>query len=654
VQLFTDLWNSFSLSDLANPIAAFQRIIERFGEPIGRLIAFVITIVKIVIEAILIVMNFPFDLINNIIAKAMQAFEMIKRDPVGFLKNLLRAIKQGFIQFFDNILQHLLSGLAGWLTSELRDAGVPAFADTSLRGIIGWVLQVLGISMEKIWEKLAAHPRIGPERVARIRSMINTLDGIWTFIKDVQERGMAAIWDKIQEQLSNLWETILGAVKNWIMEQIVNRMVTRLLSMLDPTGIMAVVNSAIALYSAIQSFIKYLREMLEIVNSFVEGVVDIASGNITTAANYLERTLARAVPIIIGFLANQVGLNGIGQRVGEMIGRAQEMVDQALTWLVNRAVDTGFNLIDRLMGRGAGEPDARTLEEKQADVDRATTDAQALLDDQSLGIEGVNRRLPDIRTRYRLNRIELIPAENGQYHIDVEINPRRSTRNGPLVGGATVAGPAVPDLSGLGKTLPDVFVDTSNNKKYMRNKAGGFIGIVLQNPVNGNSVFTAQSALYSGSTGASMMLNAVRGVLGQAQLQVPSSVHYGSADNAYHTENIVMAISKAIFATGTNGSRIQKIVSGVYTFLTPCGGCAFLPSSFGSSLGTGGSFQIASGNGLGGVLFEQGADPVSGTASVLIAPGHINYQPASQLYNSASDPSWYTSFRVKIIIRNTL
>jgi len=113
VQLFVDLWNSFSIHDLVNPIAAFQRIIARFGEPIGRLIAFVITIVQIVIEAILIIMNFPFDLINNIIAKAMQAFEMIKRDPVGFLKNLLRAIKQGFIQFFDNILQHLLTGLVG-------------------------------------------------------------------------------------------------------------------------------------------------------------------------------------------------------------------------------------------------------------------------------------------------------------------------------------------------------------------------------------------------------------------------------------------------------------------------------------------------------------------------------------------------------------
>jgi hypothetical protein len=352
VQLFIDLWNSFSIHDLANPIAAFQRIIDTFGEPIGRLIEFVVEIVKIVVTVILEIMNFPFDLINNIIRRSMAAFDRIKRDPIAFLKNLLRAIKQGFIQFFDNILTHLMNGVVGWLMAELRDANVPAPTDFSLRGIIGWVLEVLGISMEAIWQKLAAHPRIGPERVARLRSMINTLEGIWTFIRDVQERGIAAIWERIQEQLSNLWNTVLDAVKNWIMERIVTQITARLLSMLDPTGIMAVINSAIAIFRAIQSFIRYLRQMLEVVNSFVNGVADIAEGNVTTAADYLENTMGRAMPIVIGFLANQVGLSGIGRRIAEMIASVREMVDRALTWLVNRAVDTGFAIFDRLMGMG--------------------------------------------------------------------------------------------------------------------------------------------------------------------------------------------------------------------------------------------------------------------------------------------------------------
>jgi hypothetical protein len=355
IQLFIDLWNSFSINDLTDPIGAFRRIVATFGEPILRLIRFVIDIIMIVIEAILILMNFPFDLIGNIIKRAMQAFESIKRDPVGFLKNLLKAIKQGFIQFFDNILTHLINGVVGWLMSELREANVPEPQDFSLQGIISWVLEVLGISMEAIWQKLAEHPRVGPERVARIRSMIDTLEGIWTFIKDVRERGIAAIWERIQEQLSNLWQTVLDAVKNWIMERIITQVTVKLLSMLDPTGIMAVVNSAIAIYKAVQSFIRYLREMLEVINSFVSGVADIAQGNIQTAADFLENAMDRAMPIVIGFLANQVGLAGVGRRIAEIIGSVRQMVDRALTWLVNKAVDTGMAILDRVvsMGRSA-------------------------------------------------------------------------------------------------------------------------------------------------------------------------------------------------------------------------------------------------------------------------------------------------------------
>ncbi|REG99096.1 eCIS core domain-containing protein [Flavobacterium aquicola] len=408
IQLFTDIWNSLTIDDLIHPLDAFLRIIEKFGEPIGRLIAFVAEIIRIIIVAILEIMNFPFDLISNIINRAMGAIEDIKKDPIGFLKNILRAIKQGFKQFFDNIVTHLVGGLTGWLMSELKDANVPVLTDFSLRGVISWVLEVLGISMEKIWEKLAAHPRIGPARVARIRSVINTLEGIWTFIKDVQERGMAAIWDKIQEQLSNLWNTVLDAVKNFVMEQIVNRITARLLSMLDPTGIMAVINGAMALYSAIQSFIKYLREMLEVVNSFVNGVADVAKGNVTTAANYLERTMGQAMPVVIGFLANQVGLSGIGRRIGEIIISVQQMVDEALTWLVNKAVDTGMNMLDRIMGRGAPEA-AATNEQSLIQVPDVTTEQNF-----SMGDEGHT-----LTARVQNGSIEILMASNRQIVVNV-------------------------------------------------------------------------------------------------------------------------------------------------------------------------------------------------------------------------------------------
>ncbi|MEO8414746.1 MAG: DUF4157 domain-containing protein [Ginsengibacter sp.] len=341
--LFTSLWESLGWKDFLNIFGVFAKIVHTFGQPILRLIAFIIEIIKIVIHVILEIMNFPFDLINNIIAKAIQAFELIKKDPIGFLKNLLRAIKQGFVQFFGNILTHLIKGLKAWFLSEVQAAGIPIPKDFTVMGIIKWLLEVLGITMEKIWKKL--EERIGKPKVDKIKKMIDTAQRVagaagdaLAFMEDVQKRGfMAVMIDKVKEQLSNVWELVLDAVKSFVMDQIIKKMTAKLLSMLDPTGIMAVINSAIALYKAIQSFIRYLRQMLEIVNSFVEGTLQIAQGATKNAADFLEGALARGIPIVIGFFANQVGLN-LSERLKDALELVREKVDKGLTWVIDKVV----------------------------------------------------------------------------------------------------------------------------------------------------------------------------------------------------------------------------------------------------------------------------------------------------------------------------
>jgi hypothetical protein len=263
--------------------------------------------------------------------------------------NLLAAVKQGFVQFFDNILTHLLGGLRTWLFGELASAGITPPADLSFRSILGFVLEVLGITMRNIWARLAE--KIGPERAQQIESAIEHVSGAWSFVKDVYERGPIAIWEYIQDRLSNLWDMVLEHIRNWIVTRIIQRVTARLLTMLDPTGIMAVVNGFIAFYNAVQSFMEKLREMLEIINTFVAGVANIARGLISQAANYLENALADGIPVAISFLANQVGLSGLGARVAEMIEGARERVNMAIDWLIDRALAAGSALME--MGRSA-------------------------------------------------------------------------------------------------------------------------------------------------------------------------------------------------------------------------------------------------------------------------------------------------------------
>jgi hypothetical protein len=293
-------------------------------------------------RSLLELLGIPPELVLNIISKAATAFTDILNDPVGFFINLLHAVKQGFILFFDNIGTHLLTGVTGWLFSELSEAGIRPPADLSLGSIISFTLEVLGITVDNFFERLGT--KIGRERAQRIRRVFNLATGAIRWIYRLVSEGPGAIWEEIQSQLSSLWNRVLDAVTGWLNRTIIVRATVRLLSMLDPTGIMAVVNSIIAIYNAIQSFVRYIRPILETVNTVLDGVGGIARGAIDQAAGFLESALARILPIAIGFLANQVGLSGLGRRIAEMVETVRGYVNRAIDWLIDRGI-AAFNAL---------------------------------------------------------------------------------------------------------------------------------------------------------------------------------------------------------------------------------------------------------------------------------------------------------------------
>ena len=410
--LFHSIWDSVSLDDLLRPIEAFTRIIDLFGEPLGRLLEFVAEVVQVVVELILRLMNFPSDLLASIIAHTVQAIEDIKRDPVAFLKNLLAALKLGLSNFFDHILGYLLQGLGSWLFRGLGQLGITIPPDFSVQSIITLVLQVLGLTAEHLWQKLGEH--IGQDRVAMIRGALDRLSGAWEFIKDVQEHGISAVWRYIQQQLSNLWDTLLGMARDWVIRTVVNRVVARLLTLLDPTGIAAVINGFIAFFNAVQSAIEYLRDILQIVDRYVSTLAAVAAGNIVPGAQMLEQGLAAAIPVAIGFLANQVGLGNVPEQIVAIIGRLRELVDQAIDWLLDQAIRLGQAALNALgVGQGDTSPEGR----KQA----ALTEIRAAM------TRGIRRSelvalLADVRRRFELRRCELV----GEADVIVENSPEET------------------------------------------------------------------------------------------------------------------------------------------------------------------------------------------------------------------------------------
>jgi len=419
--IFLGIWDSLGIDDLIDPIGAFQRIVARFGEPISRLFRFVRVVLEEVVKLILALMSFPTEILASIISKALQAFEDIKRDPIAFIMNMLAAVKLGFSNFFSNILDHLLAGLVDWLFRGLRDAGIEPPTEITLESILDLVMQVLGITVDRLWEKLAE--RIGQERVDQIRGAIDRLVGIWNFIRDVQERGVAAIWEYIVDQISGLWDTVLQMAQDWIMERIITRVTARLLSMLDPTGVMAVVNSFIAFFNAVQSAIEYIREILEIVNDYVTTIAAVARGDIEPGAAKMERGLANAIPIAIGFLANQVGLGDIGEKIAEIIEGIRAVIDQALDWLMDQAMGLGEGLL-RTLGLGGEEEDDGP---QTGDIrDTVRSNLQTLLrGEHSLDdVRAIIASQLAANREHGLTALYLGPeAEDGTYSVVAEASP---------------------------------------------------------------------------------------------------------------------------------------------------------------------------------------------------------------------------------------
>jgi hypothetical protein len=300
-------------------------------------------------SAILEILGIPPQLVVSILAKAATAIGDILANPVGFLLNLLSAIKEGFIRFFGNIGTHLLGGVTGWLFGQLSAGGLRPPADFSLGSILGFVLQVLDITVDRVFERLAR--RLDPAIVQRLRQALEIATGVWRFVAILIEEGPAGLWREIQEQLAGLWDRVLDGVIGWLTRTIITRVSARLLTMLDPSGVMAAVNSAIALYRAIQSALEYVREMLQIVDRVLDGIGGIARGAIDIAAGFFEAALAGGIPVAIGFLANQIGLRNFGERIQEMVESVREMVDRAIDWVIDRAIAGGQALIN-LLRRG--------------------------------------------------------------------------------------------------------------------------------------------------------------------------------------------------------------------------------------------------------------------------------------------------------------
>jgi hypothetical protein len=283
------------------------------------------------------------------IRKAQAAFKKIIQDPIAFIGNLVRAGVQGFTQFAKNFLTHLKKALIDWLTGSLSGANVYIPQALNLREIVKFVLSVLGLTWANIRVKLVK--AVGETAVSVLEK---TFDIVVTLVRE----GPAAAWEKIKESLTNLRDMVMDQVMSFVRDKIVQAAVTKLLTSLNPAG--AFIQAIIAIYNAIMFVVEKLKQIARVAASIIDSLSAIASGAIGPAAGKVEQTLGGMLTLVISFLARQVGLHKVSDKVVEIINKLRAPIDKALdkvvAWIVAMAKKLG-----KLLGVGGGP---------QRDVDR--------------------------------------------------------------------------------------------------------------------------------------------------------------------------------------------------------------------------------------------------------------------------------------------
>jgi hypothetical protein len=267
------------------------------------------------------------DMFASILSKLAGVVGAILKDPGGFLGNFVSAVKTGLNNFTDNFLSHLKEGFLEWLFGQAAEAGISVPKKFDAAGIFGLIASILGLTVANIRQRAVA--KVG----ATVVAALETGAGILMTLK---EKGIEGLWDILKEKLESLKESVFEQIQSMLETEVIKAGIMWLIGLLNPVS--AFIKACKAIYEIVMFFVNNGKRIMDFVNTVIDGIGDIAKGSLGAASTKIEQSLARLIPLIIGFLASLLGLGGIAEKVRAIIARIQAPVNRAIDFVIDKAV----------------------------------------------------------------------------------------------------------------------------------------------------------------------------------------------------------------------------------------------------------------------------------------------------------------------------
>ncbi|MEV1063921.1 HPC2 multi-domain protein [Streptomyces sp. NPDC050263] len=285
------------------------------------------------------------DLLLGILAKAAAAVMAILKDPIGFLSHLVSALGAGLGNFMNNIGAHLQKGLIGWLLGSMSGAGLQLPAKFDLRGILGMIASLLGLTWNAIRGRIV---RKGiPEQA------MSAVEAGVPLVGKLQNEGVAGVTEEIKEQVGDLKSNLLGKISRYLIPTVLVAGITWIISLLNPAS--AFVKAVKMIIDIVTFIIDRGAQIVEFVNSVLDAIIAIAGGGAGGVPALIEKALAASIPVLIGALAAILGIGGIADKIKKFFTALSKPVMKAVDWVVARIVKLGKQIWAKLKSKLKGD-----------------------------------------------------------------------------------------------------------------------------------------------------------------------------------------------------------------------------------------------------------------------------------------------------------
>lgn len=324
---------------------------EVFGPVLDRIVQLVRAVKskvqEMILEGALMMAGAAGRQVMDVLRKNRAALLKIIENPAIIITNFFKAVRLGFDNFKDNFGTHFKAAVMDWLFGAVASTGIELPKKFDLPGIFSLVMQVLGLTYKNIRARLVAGIAnvYGEEKAEKAVSMI---EKGFDFIRRIITEGPSAIWEWIKESLADLKEKVIDGILTWVRNTIVMKAIMKLVSMLNPVG--ALVQAAIAIYDVIVFFIDNWQRIQAVVSAIFSAIANVALGQLTQAAGFIEKTMAKGMTMLLAFLARLIGLGGISQKVREVIKKIQKPINAAIEKFVTFVVKKAKPIMAKISG----------------------------------------------------------------------------------------------------------------------------------------------------------------------------------------------------------------------------------------------------------------------------------------------------------------